>query len=136
MAASAVLGKLRFKPGYRGVLMNPPKGYVEALGKLPDALEVTDATSGACDFALLFVSGIAELERLGPKAVRAVKDDGLLWISYPKKSSGVKTDINRDAGWDVIRKTGFDPVSLISVDDTWSALRFRPVAKIKRASKD
>lgn len=106
MVASAVLGKLRFEPGYRGVIMNPPKSYVEALGELPDGLEITDLTSGACDFVQLFVSERAELEHLGPKAVRAVKNDGLLWISYPKKSSGVKTDINRDVGWDVIRNGG------------------------------
>ena len=70
---------------------------------------------------------MAELEALAPEAIRAIKHDGLLWISYPKRSSKVKTDIARDVGWDVVAQAGLRPVTQGSVDETWSALRFRLV---------
>lgn len=69
---------------------------------------------------------------MGPKAVEAVKPEGVLWISYPKGSSKIKTDISRDKGWDSVKAMGFVGVSMISVDDTWSAMRFRPVELTKR----
>jgi len=53
-----------------------------------------------------------------------------LWISYPKRSSKVETDITRDVGWDVVYKAGLEGVTQIAIDDTWSALRFRPADRV------
>lgn len=89
-----------------------------------------EASSGVYDFVHFFASSLAELEQLTPWAVAAVKYDGLLWVSYPKKSSGIKTDINRDIAWQPLKSAGYDPVTQIAIDDTWSALRFRPTAAI------
>ena len=69
----------------------------------------------------------AELDRIGVAAIRAAKHDGLLWISYPKGSSKVKTDLNRDILRGLLHKEGLDAVAMISIDDVWSAMRFRPV---------
>lgn len=51
-------------------------------------------------------------------------------IDYPKKSSKVETDISRDVGWDAVKKTDWEGVAIVAIDDTWSALRFRPVAEV------
>ena len=113
--------------------MNAPDGYVAALEPLPEAVEVFDCPDGRFDFVQLFVKSILELEELGPVALKAITYDGLLWISYPKQSSDVDTNISRDTGWDVISQAGLRPVAQVSIDDTWSALRFRPTERIGKS---
>ena len=91
------------------------------------------APRGQYDLVHLFVANRAELERLGPVALQSVKYDGLLWISYPKQSAKVQTDLNRDVGWDLVSGAGLRPVTQVSIDETWSALRFRPIEKVSRS---
>jgi hypothetical protein len=74
------------------------------------------------------VTSKAELDSHAPRL--KVSPGGILWICYPKKSSEVKTDISRDVGWDVVHKAGWEGVTLISVDDIWSAMRFRPTQDV------
>jgi len=57
----------------------------------------------------------------------------LLWIAYPKQSSGIKTDVNRDILWQLSLQTGLRPVTQIAIDETWSALRFRPAERVGSA---
>jgi len=59
-----------------------------------------------------------------------LKKDGLFWICYPKGSSKIKTDLNRDILWAAMGKFGLAGVSLISIDNVWSAMRFRPTDKV------
>jgi hypothetical protein len=61
-----------------------------------------------------------------------VRPDGLLWICYPKKSSKAATDLTRDVLWDMVKGYGVVGVSLISIDDVWSAMRFRPADQVGR----
>ncbi len=77
----------------------------------------------------------SELDAYASKVVNALKDEGLLWICYPKKSASIKTDLTRDDGWDALKKQGYEGVSLVSVDNTWSAFRFRPTEKVKAKMK-
>jgi hypothetical protein len=128
MAQSSLVKKLLIKPGQRIAIINPPTGYMDELGALPEGveLEAESKAKGTFDLVQLFVRNVEELNRLGPKAIRAVKHDGLLWICYPKRSSRVETDITRDAGWSVIEKAGLEGVAQVSINDIWSALRFRP----------
>jgi len=65
-----------------------------------------------------------------PVAAEAVKHDGLLWVSYPKTSSGVESDLLRDVVWKSVAKTGLRAVTQVSVNDVWSAIRFRPADKV------
>jgi len=55
-----------------------------------------------------------------------------LWFCYPKKTGKIKTDISRDIGWDTVAKLGYEGIRAISIDDTWSGMRFRPREEIKR----
>ncbi len=131
MMSSELITKLRLKSGQRAVIMNAPEGYIERLGPLPEGVTLEEKPDGTFDFVQLFVRDRAEVERFAPQAMRAAKPDGLLWICYPKKSSKIKTDITRDVGWETIRQAGFDGVALVSIDDTWSAMRFRPSESVK-----
>jgi len=125
-----LIKKLRIQPDQKLLILNAPEGYITTLGQLPEGVEVKDTPNGEFDFVQLFVRSISELEAHTPAAIKAVKYDGLLWFCYPKQSSGIKTDINRDTGWSVVQKAGLRPVTQVAIDDTWSALRFRPVERV------
>ncbi|NIW46720.1 MAG: hypothetical protein GWN30_18780, partial [Gammaproteobacteria bacterium] len=77
-------------------------------------------------FVHVFVRNSGDFDTYCDMAVDAVNYDGLLWMSYPKKSSGVESDLSRDILCEMMKETGMRPVMQIAVDDTWSALRFRP----------
>jgi hypothetical protein len=130
MAGTQLLNKLRMQPGHRVLILNAPAGYLSELGELPDGVELADEFNGTFDFVQVFVKDLAELERLAPLAVDAVTYDGLLWVSYPKEGSNMESDLTRDAVWEEVAKTGLRAVSQISVNDVWSAIRFRPPEKV------
>jgi hypothetical protein len=106
-----------------------------ALEPLPDAVELAGpagSAGGGADVVHLFVRDRAELERDAATALGAVRPGGVLWASYPKRSAKVATDLTRDAGWEALAAAGWRVVSAVSIDDTWSALRFRPLAEVGR----
>lgn len=114
--------RMSIKPGYIGAIINAPENYTP---ELPESVTLVEGEAGNLDFIHLFVRNKAELDANAPRAMNALKEDGLLWISYPKRSSKVETDITRDNGWDVMTQAGLRGVAQVSVDETWSALRFR-----------
>jgi hypothetical protein len=131
MAETPLTKKLGIKPGQKMLILNAPDHYMGLLEPLPENIDVSTKPAGTYDFVQLFVRSIADLNDNAMTAINAVKPNGLLWIVYPKKSGKIKTDITRDVGWETVIKAGWDGVTLISVDDTWSSLRFRPLADIK-----
>jgi hypothetical protein len=130
MAESPLAAKLQIPPGSRLLVVNAPEGYLDRLQPLPEGVELVEVEEGAVDAVHLFVRDSAELDRAAPATLRAVKPDGLVWISYPKRASGVETDLTRDVGWETVKGEGLRPVRQVSVDDTWSALRFRPADQV------
>jgi hypothetical protein len=130
MAGSSLIKKLYIKPGQRIIIINPPPGYLAELGPLPEGVELAERPEGQFDLVHLFVKNSQELDRLGPIALQAIKYDGLLWISYPKRSSKVETNLTRDVGWDLVKQAGMEAVAQVSIDDIWSATRFRPAGRV------
>lgn len=133
MADTPLAKRLRIKPGHRVLILNAPDSYTEALDPLPDEVELSVSPDGAFDCVHLFVKDKAELDRLAPTALESVKRDGLFWVSWPKRSSKVKTDITRDTGWETISGAGWAGIATVSVDETWSAIRFRPSELVGRS---
>ena len=127
MNSNALVRKLQIKPGQRLAVLNAPSGYVAVLGHLPVGAQLETQMAGDFDWIHLFAKNTDELRRFAPDAMAGLKDGGILWISYPKRASKVPTDISRDTGWDVVRQAGSRPVFQVSIDDVWSALRFRPL---------
>ena len=132
--ASSLVKKLRIQPGQRLLILSAPAGYVASLGELPDGVEVCEEPEGTFDFVHLFVKDSDEYAELSLLALAAVSYDGLLWISYPKRSSQVETDLTRDVLWKLAEKSGVRPVTQVSIDDVWSAMRFRPTEAVKDKS--
>jgi hypothetical protein len=131
MTDTTLVKKLQLKPDLRTLFLNAPEGYVESLGPLPEGVARVDGPPGTLDFVQLFVRDSAELALFAPVALAAIKRDGVFWISYPKKSSGVVSDLTRDEGWAPITAAGLRPVTQIAVDETWSAVRWRPIELVK-----
>jgi predicted transport protein len=119
----ALANKLHIKPNFDIALLNAPAGFV-----LDSAETVVTHTQllGPHDLILLFVTTSAELQAAIDPILAALKPDGLLWFAYPKISSGVATDLTRDVGWQVLHDQGWRGIAQIKIDETWSAVRFRP----------
>jgi hypothetical protein len=98
--------KLQIKSG-KLIVLNAPKGYAEQLTTALDHLTISTRAAGQAEAVLLFVNSLAEAEKLSPKAIKAVKPDGMLWLAYAKGTSKVKTDVNRDKLWKMMKPTGW-----------------------------
>ena len=125
MAENERCKKMRLKPGMRAAILNAPPGYLAELVPLPENVELLQSAQGQFDWVQLFVQTKAELEAALPRALPALKPESFLWISFPKGSSKMQTDLTRDKGWEGIRATDLKWVTLISVNATWSAFGFR-----------
>ena len=127
MSLSPLTKKLRLHTAHHALLLNPPASYLESLGELPKDLLLDTEITGTYDFTHLFVSNFQELNEAIDRVLDAVQHDSLFWISYPKGSSEVETDLNRDSLWKAMLEKGIRPVTQVSVDPVWSAVRFRPI---------
>ncbi len=132
----ALIKKLQLKPGMRVLVLNAPEGYLDRLTPLPEG--ATFVEQGPADWVQVFMRNKAEVDALAPRGIEAVVREGALWLCYPKGrlKAGAKagTDINRDTGWDVVMLTGWGPVTQVALDETWSALRWKPESDVKRKS--
>ena len=110
--------KLGFKKGMRVVYVNPPDGF---------AVEGIDATAPrlarGTDLVVFFATARRELERRLDALRRAIEPDGLLWIAWPKRASGVETDMTEDVVRDVALPTGLVDTKVCAIDEVWSGLR-------------
>ncbi len=130
MAQAGLAKELGLKPGFKVLLLNAPDEHRQGLASLGNPLDTSARADASYDIVLGFVPTKADADKLSPAARKAVKPGGSLWMAYPKKSAA-KTDITRDTGWEDMYAARWRPVSLVALDDTWSALRFRPVEDVK-----
>jgi len=119
----SLVEKLGIKPHTRIAIVNAPRGYRNTLGKLPPGVTVATAARGSLSFIHLFTAGRALLEAKLPALLRALLPDGVLWVSWPKQSSGVETDITEDVVRAVALPTGLVDVKVAAIDDVWSGLK-------------
>jgi hypothetical protein len=114
---------MKLKPNSKAAVINAPENYVDTL-KHDTALSPT--LNGKFDWIQIFVRNKAELESLAPKAARALQPESMLWISFPKGSSKIQTDLTRDKGWESLQALDLKWITLVSVNETWSAFALRP----------
>ena len=126
MPETPLAKKLKLKPNQRAGLIHPPEGYVEALMPLPDGVDLSQQLNGQFDWIQLFVRTKAELDAIIHLVAAALKPESLVWISFPKGSSTIQTDLTRDKGWELLQQENLKWINLVSVDDTWSAFSLRP----------
>lgn len=123
--------KLQVKNGMRIAVIDPPEGLADVFDEEFGDTRV-EGLDDPHDAVLAFASSLAEARAVTQRVFATAGEGCLVWIAYPKKSSGVKTDINRDSLWESLSETGWRPVRQVSIDDTWSAIRLRPEGEVGR----
>ena len=124
--------KLGIKAGASVAIVNAPKGYDRILGGLPSGVTRKGNAGGPLDFIQFFTREKRALERRFAALARALAPAGMLWISWPKKASGVATDLTEDVIRVIGLAHGLVDVKVAAVDDVWSGLKF--VRRIKDRS--
>jgi len=122
--------KLQIRSGSRVLVINPPDGYLDVLSPLPAGASVAASGEGPFEVVQLFARNRQELDAAIGQAMATAGEDGILWISYPKLASVAASDLSRQAVWDALAGSGWEPVTQVAVDETWSALRIRPTEKV------
>jgi hypothetical protein len=115
--------KLGIKPEMKVAALNAPAGYRKLLTPMPAGVSFTDKATAGVRFVHLFATKRRVLARELKRLRKLLDDAGVLWISWPKKSSGVETDITEDVIREVCLPLGFVDVKVCAVDDTWSGLK-------------
>ena len=124
-AAAALAKKLKLQAGLRAVVLGAPPGYVERLATV-DGVALSTTLDGRFDWIQVFVRTSAELAHIVKPVTGAIAPDGRVWICYPKGSSKIQTDLTRDKGWQPLDGGDLMWLSLVSIDETWSAFGLRP----------
>ena len=119
------------KPGHYWLLYNAPAHYLSLLEPLPEGAAVSYNTNGDFDGVQLFVKNSHELKESLKVVMPLLKPGAIFWITYPKKSSGIKSDLEMMSSWDEPAKYGYTGVAAAAVDETWTALRFKPTEQTK-----
>lgn len=127
--------KLHLKQGQPILLLNAPASVAQLLSEEGYFVETELSDDQGFDAIQLFVHDKAELDRFAKQATEKLNKTAMLWIAYPKKSSGVKSDITRDEGWKTIFELGYAGVRQIAIDEVWSSLRFKHRSERKEPSK-
>ena len=121
-----VLKKLKFKEN--GVIINAPEILKNVFVKLGFSIAFDKKERSLS--TLVFINNNKELIGFLDKQLKNVEPDSIFWFAYPKGTSKIKTDINRDIIRETVEAYGIRTVAAISIDETWSALRFRPIDKV------
>ncbi len=128
----SLVEKLGIKPGTRIAILNAPRGYRATLGKLPAGVTVAVNPRGQLPFIQFFAVSRSVLESRFPALLRALDPAGALWVSWPKKASGVPTDLTEDVVREIALPTGLVDVKVAAVDDVWSGLKLVRRLKTRR----
>lgn len=118
--------KLKFRGP--AVVVNAPAAVEAALVK--EGLTTGLPEKGTSANTLVFLNDAKEFTAFLQKQLKKIEPDSILWFAYPKGTSKIKTDINRDKLWAMGEEFGITTVAAISIDETWSGLRFRPIEKV------
>jgi hypothetical protein len=133
-SGTPLIKKLGVKPGFRVALVGAPRNFKDQLGSLPATAKFSSATVDSLDLILVFVSSELELlSKFAPLAAKLQKN-GMIWVAWPKKSSGVVTDLTFNNVQRIGLDAGLVDVKICAVNEVWSGLKF--VYRLKdRANK-
>jgi hypothetical protein len=123
-SGTPLVRKLGIREGFRVGVVNPPAGFEKTLKPLPKNVEFDARLKDPLDLVLLFVNSEKTLKSRFPILAKKLATDGIIWVAWPKKSSGVSTDLS----FDNVQKTGLQAglvdVKICAVSDVWSGLKF------------
>lgn len=120
----SLVDKLGIKPGITVITLRAPSTYESLLGELPDGVTLGRRLPASADFIHCFTRVRKELTADFPRLSRALADQGTLWISWPKRASGVETDLDENLVREIGLTTGLVDVKVCAIDEVWSGLKF------------
>jgi DUF3052 family protein len=129
-SAKPLARKLGIKENFRLRLINIPDNYFDLLSVKREEMQVVDDVRINKDFIHFFTKKSDELYSLLPGLKKEIKMNGMIWISWPKKASGVLTDVTEDMIRNYALETGLVDIKVCAVDETWSGLKL--VIPVKR----
>ncbi|WP_226666445.1 DUF3052 domain-containing protein [Metabacillus litoralis] len=136
---NSVIKKLQFKDKAQQVLiLNSPREYEDIIKNFSgEVLREFIAYQNEIEFVQVFGTTNDELKSLAITAEKALKEDGLFWLCYPKKTSKTYkgSDCSRESVGGMLAEVGYEPVRQVAIDEDWSALRFRKVENIKKMKR-
>jgi len=115
--------KLGIKPGLIVVTVNAPANYRRLLGTIPENVMFSDRLKADSGFVHVFTKKSSELEKTLSALREKIADTGTIWVSWPKRSSGVATDMTEDVVRAVALPLGFVDIKVCAIDETWSGLK-------------
>jgi hypothetical protein len=115
--------KLGIKPGARLAVLREPEGFRRTLGELPEGVVIRRRSQGPLDVVVAFFSRRSELERRMPVLRGSLAPAGGLWIAWPKRASGMPTDVTEDVVRELGLAAGLVDNKVCAIDETWSGLR-------------
>lgn len=121
-----VIKKLRFKES--GIIINAPADIEAAF--VTHGFKTEFDKKNKSTNTVVFINGSKAYLQFLKKGLSNIEHDSVLWFAYPKGTSKIKTDINRDTIRETGEEYGITTVTAVSINDTWSALRFRPIDKV------
>jgi hypothetical protein len=115
--------KLGIKAGGKVHLIGPPAGYRKLLTPLPETVEFVPAFSATTDMIHVFSTRKAQLSKALPAIRKKMRADAVVWVSWPKKTARVATDLTEDVVREVALPLGFVDVKVCAIDEVWSGLK-------------
>jgi hypothetical protein len=135
---NSIFKKLNYKGQKTIHVINAPKSFEKNVNEMLShaAFHATLSSPKQVEFLLAFVTKQTEVDEWSKKVNPLLIDDALVWFAYPKGTSKkYKCEFNRDNGWSILGKLGFEPVRMVAIDEDWSALRFRKPKHIKKMTR-
>lgn len=133
MSENILHSRLKIKVGQRLLVLNASADYLKQLQPLPEnCILENEISDGLYDLVHLFAKTTAELNDLVKAVLNQLSNDTVFWISFPKKSSGFQSDLTMYTGWEVLDQSNYNGISMVSLDDNWSACRFKPRGTSKK----
>jgi hypothetical protein len=122
-SGTPLASKLGFKPGFKAAFLGAPDSFAAALADLPDSVQVATRLGRGKDLVVFFTTERRALERKVEALKGAIAPDGMAWVAWPKRASGVPTDMTEDVVRDVALPVGLVDVKVCAIDETWSGLK-------------
>jgi hypothetical protein len=123
-SGTPLVKKLGIKENFLVAFVDAPENFVDQLEPFPTNVKVVERAQRSMDFVLFFTKSASTLEKKFLKLAQLLKPDGMLWISWPKKTSGVVTDLTENIVRDIGLHAGLVDVKVCAVDEVWSGLKF------------
>jgi hypothetical protein len=136
MSQQSLFEKLQLKDEKNLLIQGLPSSIEKQFVKLSYSKNVTPLLkTKRIDFALVFAVNVCQLNGILKDVIPALQDEGKLWVAYPKTTSKIASDLNRDCSWNDLTTRGFEDVDQVTLDHVWSAIRFKKGQAVILASQ-